>query len=368
MGYSGYKDKDSSNILNKYQLIKESNNFSNKQSLNEVAAAALPAVGALWNWLVAAGVTGSLLALLQQAFSPEVVKQMESQLSNIANQFELLVTSTTSAATVTALNTIASLLAPISKTLSNVFTGYSKLITDAEQGKITEEQALNTYKSLTDQYYKAGFSFLSQIQYSKNPTLATLQKQIVKYITVDMTRSQEQEREDLLKRIDAGNQNAPGPEQPQGPKKPDDKDPLFKRIGNWIRKNKVKSVTGLCIVYYLYSKEINYVLETAFAAIKSLPSVKYSLAGADYLSNKLTGMPAGELARKGLEAAGNFAIGKSPGEGYDIFALRKAEELLDTAPPDPEELNQELEQQNQNLDRFFSGAKPKAKPTPTPKR
>jgi len=369
MGYSGYKDKDSSNILNKYHFIKESKSFY-KQNLNEAAVLAAPI---LWQILAAAGITGGLMVTLQKAFPPEVVKQIEDAFSNIINQFNSLSSAASAASVITSLNTIASMVTPISKPLGLVYSGLSKLVTDTENGSITEEQAATTYKTLVDQYYKAAYSSLSQVQYSNNDVIATLQKQIVRYITADMAKSQDEE----VKKAQAWKENLKrntsqtGPGQPQEPQKPDDKDPWYKRwgkkdsndpwykkISKWCWRHKFTT----CFILFLIWPKITAIFSTAFNTIINLPVVKAALAAANYLSIATTGMPASELVKKGAVGAGNWAIGSSEGEPWDIYGANRAAEMAGVGIPSPKDIEAKSKSASEEYDQKFPNySKPRSR-------
>lgn len=341
MGYSGYKDKDSLDILNKYQLIKESNKISNEQTLNEVAGVLIPAGAALWNWIAAAGVTGGLLALLQQAFPPEVVKQMENQLSNIANQFNSLASATTTAAEIASVKALAATLSassvPFIKSLAPVFTGLAELLTAVEQDSVTEEEAINKFNQLEEQFYGTATSSLNQIKFNTDSNVAAIQKQIAKFITIEMTKDQ---KEDLRKSQEWSKtlkRNAPS--QPQSPQQPpDNKEP--KGWKDWFKqqwKNRKWTRRGIKIFgLIILAANIQTVYNVA-GLVGKIPGVK-PVVGA-----------IGSAAAWGA----NTLLGRKSGEDIDTWLLRRGAEAVGEPVKTPEKHQDDLDKGLQDLQRMF---------------
>lgn len=343
MGYSGYRDKDSSNILNKYQLIKESNNTSNKQTLNEIAPAIPIGIG-LWELLAAAGITGGLLVTLQQAFPPETVKQIENFISSVTKEGQALASATSAGAAAASINALATLASSSSKPLGSALTGFAKLISDAEQGSVTEEQALSIYKNLTDQLYKAVYSSINGVEYSSNPTVASIQKRLANAITVNVSKEQEEDLkkaqawEDLLKR----NKTQTGPGQSQEPKKPDDKDPLWKRI--WKKVWRSHWIVRVIIVLFVLSK-----IPAIFGAVGAVGSAISNIPVIGPAANYVKDI-GWNVAKWGF----NKAIGRQEGDVLDMPFWRTAEATLGETPPSPEQHSKNVETSRQEAERRFN--------------
>lgn len=255
MNYSGFLDNDSNNIICRYQYIKEG--LKKPQTINEVlplipavAGAAVAsggtAVGAsgLLAILGAIGISGTLLYNLQQILPLNFIKQFGNIVANLKKEFDALEAATTNEELITGLNSLAALISSLpitsAKRLSLVFTNLSRLVNDINQDKVTEDVAYKAFFDLQSSFNKIVYSNLGSAAYNSNPAIASIQRQLAKIITAEISKSAEeelnkfQEVSKLLKRnVRGAPEPQPPQEPPQEPQKP--KEPKEPKE-SWIKK------------------------------------------------------------------------------------------------------------------------------------